>query len=250
MTIVAAAYFAYLAGLAIARLMPRPAIIACVTLLCVLFVGMQHVMPLVYLLVGYWLPALLVRSPNLRFEQRLLDVDHTLFGIDGLARFERRAPRLVLEYLELSYLLCYAVVPAGYAVLVAAGHDVDLFWSCVLLASFICYGLLPWLPTRAPRAIEATRATTRSSLRRLNLSVLNRASVQWNTFPSGHTAASLATALAVGAYIPAAGIVLGLVALSIAVASVAGRYHYAADAIAGAAAAVLAFVMVSAVRAP
>src|SRR5687768_18388602 len=137
-----------------------PAILACVTLLCVLFVGMQHIMPLVYLLVGYWLPALLVRSPNLRFERRLLDVDHTLFGIDGLARFERRAPRLLLEYLELSYLLCYAVVPAGWAVLAATGHDVETierFWSCVLLASFICYGLLPWLPTRAPRAIEATR---------------------------------------------------------------------------------------------
>ena len=44
-------------------------------------------------------------------------------------------------------------------------------------------------------------------------------------------------------------IVLGLAALSIAVASVTGRYHYAADAIAGAAAAVLAFVMVSSVRA-
>lgn len=252
MTIVAAAYFAYLAGLAIARLMLRPAILACVTLLCVVFIGMQHIMPLIYLLVGYWLPALLVRSPNLRFERRLLDVDHTLFGIDGLACFERRAPRVVREYLELSYLLCYAVVPAGYAILEASGHDVetiDRFWSCVLLASFICYGLLPWLPTRAPRAIESTRDTARSSIRRLNLLVLNRASVQWNTFPSGHTAASLATALAVGAYVPAAGIVLGLVALSIAVASVAGRYHYAADAIGGAAAAVLAFVMVSAARA-
>ena len=248
----AAAYFAYLTGLAIARLMLRPAILAVATLLSILFVGMPHIMPLIYLLVGYWLPALLVRTPNLRFERLLLDVDHTLFGIDGLARFERRAPRLMLEYLELAYLLCYAVVPAGYLVLVATGHDgeaIDRFWSCVLLAAFICYGLLPWLPTRAPRAVEARREAARSAIRQLNLSVLNRASVQWNTFPSGHTAASLATALAVGAYMPAAGVVLGLVAFSIAAGSVAGRYHYAADAIAGAAAAVLAFVMVSAVRA-
>lgn len=247
----AAAYFAYLAGMAIARRKLRPAVLALATLLSVLFVGMQHIMPLVYLLVGYWLPALLVRAPNLRFERRLLDVDDTLFGIDGLVRFERRAPRLLVEYLELAYLLCYAVVPAGYVVLVASGHSgeaIDRFWSCVLLASFICYGLLPWLPTRAPRAVEKKRETARSSIRQLNLAVLNRASVQWNTFPSGHTAASLATALAVGAYVPAAGFALGVVAFSIAAGSVVGRYHYAADAIAGAAAAVLAFVMVAGVR--
>ena len=248
----AAAYFAYLAGMAIARRKVRPALLALATLVSVLFVGMQHILPLVYLLIGYWLPALLVRRPNLRFERRLLEVDHTLFGIDGLVRFARRAPRIVLEYLELAYLLCYAVVPAGYAVLVASGHDgaaIDRFWSCVLLASFICYGLLPWLPTRAPRAVEPQPESARSSMRQVNLAVLNRASVQWNTFPSGHTAASLATALAVGAYMPAAGVVLAFVAFSIAAGSVVGRYHYAADAIAGAAAAVLAFVMVTGVRA-
>ncbi len=137
-------------------------------------------------------------------------------GADGLARFERRAPRALLEYLELAYLLCYAVVPAGYACLVLAGHDAEgnrPFWSVVLLAAFTCYGLLPWLPTRAPRAIEPSRGAIRSSIRRLNLAVLNRASVQWNTFPSGHTAASLATALAVGSYMPLAGVVLGVVAI-------------------------------------
>ena len=248
----AAAYFAYLAGMAIARRKMRPALLALATLASVLFVGMQHILPLVYLLIGYWLPAMLVRTPNLRFERRLLEVDHTLFGADGLVRFARRAPRIVLEYLELAYLLCYAVVPAGYAVLVASGHDgvaIDQFWSCVLLASFICYGLLPWLPTRAPRAVEPQPESARSSMRQVNLAVLNRASVQWNTFPSGHTAASLATALAVGAYMPAAGVVLAFVAFSIAAGSVVGRYHYAADAIAGAAAAVLAFATVAGVRA-
>ena len=82
----------------------------------------------------------------------------------------------------------------------------------------------------------------RSSIRKLNLAVLDRASVQWNTFPSGHTAASLATALAVGSDMPLAGMMLGVVAVSIASGSVVGRYHYAADAIAGAAVAVLAFM--------
>jgi membrane-associated phospholipid phosphatase len=142
-------------------------------------------------------------------------------------------------------------VPAGFASLLFAhytGETLDTFWSVVLLAAFACYGLLPWLPTRAPRAVEPPGHEMRSSIRRLNLAVLNRASVQWNTFPSGHTAASLATALAVGIHMPLAGVVLAVVALSIAAGSVVGRYHYAADAIIGAAVAVLAFVMVAAAR--
>jgi membrane-associated phospholipid phosphatase len=250
-TIVAAAYFVYLAILAIARLKLLPAAFAVAAVISILTIGMPGITPLVYLLVGYWLPALIVRNANLGFEQRLLNVDRRLFGADGLARFEQRAPRAVIEYLELAYLLCYAVVPAGYLCLVLANHDrvtIDRFWSVVLAASFLCYGLLPWIPTRAPRAIESPREAARSTIRRLNLAVLNRASVQWNTFPSGHTAASLATALAVGSEMPLAGVVLGILAVSIAAGSVVGRYHYAADAIVAAAVAVLAFVTAAAVR--
>jgi membrane-associated phospholipid phosphatase len=249
--ILVAAYFGYLAAMAIARRKVRPAILSMAILVCIFTVGTPHIMPLVYLLSGYWLPALLVSETNIRLERRLLDVDHTLFGAHGLEGFERGAPRLLIEYLELAYLLCYAVVPAGFACLLIAGYPADAlntFWSVVLLAAFICYGLLPWLPTRAPRAIEPPGHEMRSSIRRLNLAVLNRASVQWNTFPSGHTAASLATALAVGIHMPLAGVALAVIALSIAAGSVVGRYHYAADAIIGAAVAVLAFVTATVVR--
>jgi membrane-associated phospholipid phosphatase len=202
-------------------------------------------MPLVYLLIGYWLPALLVTRPNVHIERWLLEMDHYFFDVDGLRRFELRAPRLVIEYLELAYLLCYVVVPAGYLWLRLAGfHDhLDRFWSTVLLAAFLCYGVLPWMPTRAPRAVEGDRSNWRSAVRRVNLAVLSRGSVQWNTFPSGHTAASIATALAAGAHLPIAGAVLGIVAVSIAIGSVVGRYHYAADAIAGALVAILAFAL-------
>src|SRR5687767_12793038 len=78
--IVVAVYFAYLACVAIARRKPRPAFLSVATLLAVFIVGMPHIMPLVYLLVGYWLPALTVREPNVWFEQRLLDIDRRLFG--------------------------------------------------------------------------------------------------------------------------------------------------------------------------
>jgi membrane-associated phospholipid phosphatase len=247
---VVAFYFGYLTTLGVVRRRVRPTAFALLMVVSVLLIGMPHVMPLIYLLIGYWLPAMLVRTPNVAFERHLLQFDRTLFGADGLEAFARRAPRALLEYLEFSYLLCYAVVPAGLVWLTLAGVEANAnrFWSIVLLSSFACYGVLPWLPTRAPRAVEGTRHG-RSLIRHVNLHVLDRASVQWNTFPSGHTAASAATALAVASDAPIAGIVLGVVAASIAVGSVVGRYHYAADAIAGGAVAVAAWVTASAVHA-
>ncbi|RPI56000.1 MAG: phosphatase PAP2 family protein [Acidobacteria bacterium] len=257
MVLVTAGYFVYLAGMAViapvaARRKARVLILAFAALAGIAVFGMPHVMPLVYLLLGYWLPALLVGTPNPRLERRLLDADHRLFGVKGLVELEQRAPRIVVEYLELAYLLCYAAVPAGYAWLVLGGFgsEADSFWSIVLLASFLCYGLLPWMPTRAPRAVEGDIVARRSIIRRLNLAVLDRASVQWNTFPSGHTAASVATALAVGTYMPSAGIVLGVIAVSIATGSVVGRYHYAADAITGVLVAILAFALATAAHGP
>jgi membrane-associated phospholipid phosphatase len=202
-------------------------------------------LPLAYLVLGYWLPAHLVKCTNPKLEEMLLEFDRRLFGPGGLARFANRAPRLVIELLELAYLLCYPVLPLGFIWLVLGGfpEEGDRFWTAVLMAGFCCYGLLPWLATRAPRAIDETSPSSRSSIRVLNLQILDRASVQLNTFPSGHTAASLAAALVVCAHLWWAGAVLGAIALGIAIGSVVGRYHYAADAIAGATVALAAFAL-------
>jgi hypothetical protein len=51
----------------------------------------------------------------------------------------------------------------------------------------------------------------------------------------------VATALAAGTLLPAAGLIFGAIAAGICVSSVTGRYHYALDAIAGVVAAVAAF---------
>lgn len=250
------AYFAYLAVLAL--FVPAPAGnrmkvmgVAAAMMICAMFFGMPHILPLAYLLVGYWLPASLVTQPNRSIERRLHAFDWQLFA-GRLPEFVQRAPRAVLEYLELAYLCCYAVPIAGYAWLVLAGHAsrAEQFWEIVLVASFLCYGLLPWIPSRAPRAIEPVQIPARSAIRRLNLAILGRASVQWNTFPSGHTAASVATALALGPYVPVGGVVIGIVAVSIALGSVVGRYHYAADALAGVLTAMFAYVTANAVHAP
>jgi membrane-associated phospholipid phosphatase len=254
---VALVYFGYLACLAaFRRSAPKRRriqvfAVAVFVMVSIKVAGGGHVLPLVYLLAGYWLPGLLVTQPDVRLGDRLLAFDYRLFGPRGLATFVARAPRAIVGYLELAYLLCYAVIPAGWVWLVVSGHEqIDRFWTTVLLASFLCYGLLPWLPSSAPRAVEAPPPGEPSIIRKLNVNVLDRASVQWNTFPSGHTAASFAVALAVGIDPPAAGLIFALIAISIAIGSVVGRYHYAADALAGVLVALASWAMTSAVHAP
>jgi membrane-associated phospholipid phosphatase len=247
-------YFSYLAGAAVVvpglggqqrRRALGLALAAVIAVFTIAAIGTRATvwrdwMPILYILIGYWLPALLVSTTNQVVEGRLLALDRRW----RVTTINERAPRPLIELLELSYLCCYPMVPIGFASLYVAGlrEESDRFWTAVLLAVFGCYGVLPWLATRPPRAIGGPVQSS-GLVRRINLRVLGLASVQLNTFPSGHAAASLATALAVGARLPLAGLLLGLLALSIAIGSVVGRYHYAADALAGAILALLAFVI-------
>lgn len=252
------AYFAYLAGAAavvpgIGRLQRRLAIGASIAVVIAVLTGAafgtqatlwRDWMPLIYIVVGYRLPALLVTSMDHLFERKLLALDHRWLG-ENVTTIRERAPRPVVDLLELAYLCVYPMVPFGFASLYVAGlgEESDRFWTAVLLAVFGCYGVLPWLPTRPPRAIEDASIRSSGLVRSANLRVLGAVSIQLNTFPSGHAAASLATALAVGARLPLVGLALGLLALAIAIGSVVGRYHYAADALTGAALALLGFVI-------
>jgi len=95
---------------------------------------------------------------------------------------------------------------AGVATLYLLGlrEHVDLFWTIVLVPAFLSYAMVPFLPCLPPRSLpghsEATRAT---ATRKLNLWSLKHASIQANTFPSGHVAMSFAIAFALLALIPA-----------------------------------------------
>lgn len=200
--------------------------------------------PLAYLLLGYWLPALFVVTTNLPAERALLAADRRWFGTNQLIARTEHASRALLEILELAYLACYVMVPAGFVLVYVAGAriEVDRFWTAVLIASFLCFGLLPWLPTRPPRTIQDTGNGRRLLLRSVNLHVLDRGSCQLNTFPSAHAAAACATALTVAARWPLFGIAFAALAVAIVIGSVVGRYHRAVDAATGAAVGVIGFV--------
>lgn len=200
-------------------------------------------LPVALLLLSYWLPAALVTGPHVTFERWLLAADRRLLA-SSPGRAVARAPRAVRELLELGYLAVYPMVPLSFGLLLASGlrAHADAFWTTVLTAEYSCYLLLPFLPTRPPREIEAAAAYggRDAAIRRLNHAILGRASHHWNTFPSGHVAGAAACALAILPVLPWTGVLLlGMTAL-IAAGSVAGRYHYAADAAAGALTAALA----------
>jgi hypothetical protein len=204
-------------------------------------------LPAMQVLVAYWLSGAFVRQPMPRVEAWLMAGDRILFDRLGARALARQAPRWLLEYLELTYLTVYLVVPIGFGVVyhLAPGPPVDAYWTMVLTAELVCYGMLPWLQTRPPRTIGLhSDVEHRSvSLRRLNVLVLDGGSIQANTVPSGHVAGSLATALAAGTFVPAAFVPLLMLAASITIASVIGRYHYAADAALGVLVALAAWVI-------
>lgn len=188
------------------------------------------ILPPAVLLVGYWVSGALFVAPMPHAERILASLDRRL-AVDRVAA---ASPRAAAELLEVAYLLVYPLIPAALAVHVLTDPmaNTDRFWTVVLVTDFICFGFLPWIQTRPPRAFMA-EAPWRSSTRRLNVALLGRTSIQANTFPSGHAAEALAGALLVAGGPWTATALIGAMAVLISAAAVLGRYHYAADVIAG-----------------
>jgi hypothetical protein len=196
--------------------------------------------PNLYLIAGYWLPALLVPSSRdaaavTRFERWLADSD------------ERVRPRLpsvprpVRAASEIAYLACYPLVPLSAALAWYGGgvESLPRFWLAVLLSGFACYVSLPWLTSRPPVRIAGHVA----AVGRLNALVLARVSHRWTTFPSGHVAVSCAAAIALLSVWPAAGAIVAVVALGVTIGAAAGRYHYVIDVVLGPLVAAIAAVV-------
>lgn len=242
-----AVYFAVLAAVALVRPAPNRGpltrlfpLLALAWVVATAALGTDDVrewMPLLYLILGYWLPALLAATPHhpTRFEQWLCRSDERW-------RPRGRIPSIVQQVCELAYLLCYPLVPAAFVVvwLLGSAGEVDRFWMAVLMSAYACYASLPWLASRPPRLVSAAPVLPGGRVAALNARVLGRVSHQMTTFPSGHVAVSIACAAGVFVVSAGAGVVFGLAALAIAIGAVAGRYHYAIDVALGVVVAVVA----------
>lgn len=244
--LIAALYFAYIGVAALtvrgvpARRRARVAGLAVLavatviglTRVTVLPESIHNWLPAIWLLVGYWLPGGLLHAPMPGLEAWLRASDRWIQEWPSM-RWARAMPGWLTALFELAYFLVHLFVPAGLAVLLLSadrtgGLDpADRFWTPTLLAGYICYGTLPWLQSRPPRIVEGDAPST--GVRDWNQRLLAHASVQANTFPSGHVAVALVVALVVFDWDPLAGLVFVPIALLIATATVLRRYHYTAD---------------------
>ena len=206
-------------------------------------------LPAPILLMAYWQVGQFFTKPNEKLQTKLQRFDERLFEVFRRLPWPSRARGWIRTYLELAYLLCYLLVPFGLGLLylMHMRRYAEEFWAVVLPPTYLCYGMVPLLPTLPPRALagESSLSLPSTKLRVLNLWVLRHASIQANTFPSAHVAASVAVALELLRRAPWAGAAYLWVAISIALGAVAGRYHYAADAILGAGLALTGFLVAS-----
>lgn len=186
--------------------------------------------PPALLLLFYWTTGLLFVAPMKRVEATFVGIDRALRIRDVSAR----TPRWLVETLEAAYAGVYGLIPIALVLHLcfATAPDADRFWTVILVTDFVCFGFLPWIQTRPPRALESGEPWD-SSLRSLNLKILGATSVQVNTFPSGHAAEALAAALLVASVSPVTFVCMMAAALAVAAGAVFGRYHYAIDAFTG-----------------
>ena len=185
--------------------------------------------PVAYILAAYYLAGRTFFEPMPRVESWLAALDRRLVG-DPSAAF-RRLPNFVRSLLDIAYIGCFLVVPAGLVLLVAAGHGdrFEHYWTLVMGAELGAFAALPYLQTRPPWVLERLDEQGR----RASVSFMKHATTHANTLPSGHAAGSLAVALAVVETLPVAGMLLLALAITISVAAIVTRAHYVVDIVTG-----------------
>jgi membrane-associated phospholipid phosphatase len=206
----------------------------------------SRMLPLPLILIGYYVSGLFAVHPSVQFERWLLSWDQHLLT-NPATRFAHW-PRLVLAPLELVYMGCFLLVPAGALTLTlvsAAPGFVDRYWAMVVAAEFASFISLPFVYARPPWALEQRAALPDRAVHRAATRFVEVLTIGANTFPSGHAAGSVAVALGVIGVAPAIGSALLALASAICAAAVIGRYHYTVDVVAGV---VLALVLFAIIR--
>jgi membrane-associated phospholipid phosphatase len=206
-------------------------------------------LPAALLLIPYWQAGQFFTGPDERIQKWLAQTDEkalrVLRRIIGSSESGGWA-----RYFETAYLMCYPLVPIGMAALYLGHHRAaaDFYWIVVVLASDICFAITIFVPAMPPRLLPGRTtefAVAANDVRKLNLEVLNRGSIQAITFPSAHVASTTAVALVLTRFMPLTGAIFLVIAASIAIGAFLGRYHYFLDVAVGAleAAAVFLFCL-------
>jgi membrane-associated phospholipid phosphatase len=195
-------------------------------------------------LVPYWQTGQFFQGPNHRIEERLLAFDHWLMPrAAGTSGTSRTGLGLVLE---LAYLFCYPLVPLGLLALYVAGQrdHVSSFWLVVLVATYLCYAITPFVPAYPPRDFAGSQppAAQTGKARVFNRWILKHGSIHAISFPSAHVASTFAVSLVLLRFTPLFGGIFLFISVWISHGAVIGRYHYALDVLLGAVTALAVFL--------
>lgn len=190
-------------------------------------------LPAVLMLIPYWQVGHFFTAADPEVERHLISFDRGFFQAVGIHPAKISIPPAVGAYLELAYVMVYPLIPLALLTLNFCNllPYVNYYWIVVLPATYICFAMTPFVQAMPPRSLsdyEKFRMPI-TSVKKVNNFLLRNASIQAITFPSGHVASAMATALVFLRLQPWAGLIFLVVALSIAVATVVGGYHYAAD---------------------
>ena len=194
-------------------------------------------------LIPYWQTGQSFQGPNHRIEERLLAFDRWLMPqTAGTSGTSRTGLGLLLE---VAYLFCYPLVPLGLLALYAAGQrtHVASFWLVVLVATYLCYAITPFVPAYPPRDLAGSQPAPAQTgkARVFNRWILKHGSIHAISFPSAHVASAFAVSLVLLRFTPILGLVFLFVSIWIALGAVVGRYHYALDVLLGAVTALCVF---------
>ncbi len=166
--------------------------------------------------------------------------DRWLLDEHGLRALLESGGLVVPSFLELCYLLVYAVGPFVVTILyVYHRRDlVDRVLFTYLAGTLLAYGLFPYFPSDPPRVVFAgmdmPQVTT--ALRRLNLAIVGGVGIHSSVFPSAHVSSAFSGAWGLLVFLRErrrVGWAMLIYAVSVSVATVYGRYHFAVDALAG-----------------
>ena len=208
---------------------------------------LRDCLTLALFLVPYWQTGEFFLQPNLKMQNRLLAFDRWL--LPGIAAKSGTERTVIGFLLEMAYLFCYPLVPLGLLAVYMAGlrEKVGGFWLVVLMSTYICYAITPFVPAFPPRSLSGDQADTSApekdtnKARSFNRWILKRGSIHAISFPSAHVASAFAIALVLLRYAPPIGVVFLVIAVLISLGAVVGRYHYALDVLLGAATALAVF---------
>jgi membrane-associated phospholipid phosphatase len=191
-------------------------------------------------LVPYWQTGQFFQGPDTHLQQRLMSFDRWLMPKIAAASGTARTGMGAL--LEVAYLFCYPLVPLGLGSLfiVHQRRNVAGFWLVVLIATYVCYAITPFMPAYPPRDLVRGKEAV-GKARVFNRWILKHGSIHAISFPSAHVASTVAVSLVLLKFVPWVGVGFLVVSIGVGLGAVIGRYHYALDVLLGAATAVGVF---------